>query len=1014
MNKNIIKQRREINKKVLGSSYNKYFLFLMLMFIGFLLIPNVSAFQFDNIKHFDKDVGKYGKVTIRNSVLRIPFFQLDKVAELELKNNSDICEGFDCYAENEIIMYEKGALIDDIRFLFIWGIRDQYYDNLDYQLYIKKNNKWETYALGEEVDEGTYEVRLESKLPNMWTTIDWQIKSQGYWIEEWAEWTSNLNVNLISYWNMTNITSTLIPDLATGLSNMTIHRNGESFPLEVPGIIGNAQRGYKTNQSVFNVTTNTNRLSNLNRSFSYSLWLNNSDDCINEFHFMTNEITSLGFASAGCQFIFVRAGVIELKTDGVLLNDSEYHHLVIVINSTTGIDFYLDGVLNMSNGTLGTNSLNGTEFRNGPDKIPTGISESQVISFDEIGVWNRTLSASEVTQLYNNGQALNFTQAEVLVELLDPPDANNTISNIVNFNASGTTSEGNVLNNATLHVWDPDGALTTNFTDEISGEFNTTLLSLPIALGVNQWNYEFCSNSIVDDPCQFAENNNTINGVNFIEESQTFNNVTTEGSTEVFSINFTKRSSLQVSTVDLVYNDTPNSFAYSVNEDQIFSQGSVIIPTLDNPINLSFFWNITFDDGSFANTSIQNQSALTVNIDNCSSFSNLIYNFTHLDEAEKTVLGTNNTMEIEVNMFDLSKTLLLINFSQKFINTNPAQICLETPILQTVNYSSYVTVKYFANITSNNETYSIEYHNILNETIANATIPKNIDLFNLKESETTKFRLTFRDGDFNLAPNILVNVFRKYVEDNDFKLVEVPLTDSNGQTMLNLVRNNIIYNFVMVDEGRNIVATFNSVTAFCQDFTIGDCTINLNSESTSEEAYDYNEEFQISITEPIFDNSSQEVKISFVTDDLSPLTVSIEVFRSNQFGNRSACSNTLTAASGTIGCNVSSIIDIDQFLFVHFFVEGSLANVYTINLNSGTLHIGTANGSFFAFLLILFIITMFMGDKKIMVIALGLGWVACLALGLIRGAFVGAASSGIWLLVIIGIYLWKLNKEDSL
>ena len=45
----------------------------------------------------------------------------------------------------------------------------------------------------------------------------------------------------------------------------------------------------------------------------------------------------------------------------------------------------------------------------------------------------------------------------------------------------------------------------------------------------------------------------------------------------------------------------------------------------------------------------------------------------------------------------------------------------------------------------------------------------------------------------------------------------------------------------------------------------------------------------------------------------------------------------------------------------------------------------------------------------VLVVALGLGWVAIISLGLMNGSFVGAASAGIWILTTIIIFLWKLN-----
>ena len=56
---------------------------------------------------------------------------------------------------------------------------------------------------------------------------------------------------------------------------------------------------------------------------------------------------------------------------------------------------------------------------------------------------------------------------------------------------------------------------------------------------------------------------------------------------------------------------------------------------------------------------------------------------------------------------------------------------------------------------------------------------------------------------------------------------------------------------------------------------------------------------------------------------------------------------------------------------------------------------------------------MFMEDKQALMVALVLGWAAVLALGLISGKLVGSISGGIWLIVSVIIFIWKLKKEES-
>jgi len=253
---------------------------LVLFLVGLFCISFISAFTFDNIKSFDSKVGDYGKIEIRNSVLGLKWFQLDKIAELELKENTDTCDS-SCSAETEIVMYQRGSLIDDVKFMTLqedecWIKQDirsyQFYiktdeetydvDDFEYQCkerevysaindttytesYDCKNVKvgthketeklWEEYTLGTEVETGTYEIKLEGeKKPSR--TVDWQITSQGKLIDEWALWGALSYGEAVypnSYDTITGFISNyagfgFVPDVKIMIDNLTIDATGTS------------------------------------------------------------------------------------------------------------------------------------------------------------------------------------------------------------------------------------------------------------------------------------------------------------------------------------------------------------------------------------------------------------------------------------------------------------------------------------------------------------------------------------------------------------------------------------------------------------------------------------------------------------------------------------------------------------------------------------------------------------------------------------------------------------------
>ncbi len=945
-------------------------LFLVVLILNLIAIPLISSLEFDNTKSFDENYGKYGKVTIKN------WFGLLDLVELELKTNTYYC-GADCSANIEIIMYQKGVLIDDVK--FVGG------EVKNYDFYADGK----PYKLGTEVDAGTYQVRLEGE-KNWRDDVDWQITSQGILIDDWAYW---FGLFIYSFsaeneggttFNPTGVaTNGSVIAVSSDPQNMIYiydmngkwikNKTTNASHVNVFGIDWNGSNWFGmdsgstgTEHVLYKYDANWNYISGCRTSTAQTYW----DIAINETQVfgITNEenIYRLDYECNELQNFKTPGG----DKDGIARNESD-----LFISSNT-------------NGNITKGSLGGVWSAN--FTTPIGVNSFGI-------------------DLYNEYMYVaNYGSKEILIYLVgedesDPPT-------ITIYAPTGTLDYGGETQLINWSVSDASFVNTTWFNYNgtnrtLNGNTNSTNFNL----ATPPFNLTFYANDSYDNV-----NSSFVNWTyKIFLNNQTFNAQTTEGATEFFSLNFTKDSLLQVSTIDLIYNGTVNSFAYSVNGDIIISQGSIVISSQTQEVNVTFFYNIKLDDGSSINTTLNNQTIQIINMDDCSVFENLIYNFTQYDEEDKTTLTVNNTMEIQVNLFDTSKTLNLVNFSQTFFEVKNATICLEDALLTTVNYSAYVVVKYSANSTTLTDAYSVEYYNILNQTIANITVPRHIALYNLKEKDTTKFRLTFRDGSFVLAPNILVQVHRQYIEDNDFKIVEIPLTDNNGQTMLNLVRNDIVYNFIMVDESNNVIAIFNSVTVFCQDFIIGECTINLNAESIAEETYDYNEEFGISLTSPTFDNSTGLISITFITDDLLPKTISMDVLRNNAFGNRSVCSNSLTSASGTLSCNASAVTDSDQFLFVHSFVNGDQASQDTINLNASTLNFGIIDGAFYAFLIILLLITLFMEDKKILVISLGLGWVVVISLGLVSGRLVGATSAGIWIIVTIAIFLWKLNKEEG-
>lgn len=500
------------------------------------------------------------------------------------------------------------------------------------------------------------------------------------------------------------------------------------------------------------------------------------------------------------------------------------------------------------------------------------------------------------------------------------------------------------------------------------------------------------------------------------EWNQTFVSPALEGNSETFSINISydnyKFTNIQGT---LVYNNTKYlGTKYIYGENLVFNK-TLSVPTADVQVNNSFYWEFLLDS-TYINSSFQNQTINTISLDDCSAYSTMLYNYTMFDEETKTKLF-NTTIKVSLELWDSPRTIKIATLNASYKNINPVRICLNNILGKSVNFSADSIIQYTANYSINENVtsiYAIEYYNILRQEITNNTVPINTKLFGLLLEDSTEFQLTFRNSDYALAPDIIVYLYRQYVEDNDFKVVEAPLTDSNGQTILHMVRNDVVYNLLMADKTGRVIATFNKIIAFCQDYTIGNCIILLNARTGGDTLYDYTDDLGISYTTPTYSNATDLITFDFVSNDLSSKTIMTEVIKNSPFGNRSICTDTLTSASGTITCNVSAVTETDRFLFINIYVDGDLKVHSGIDLESGdTGTFGLVNGAFIAFLIILFLICMFMEDKSALVFSLIIGWAIVCGLGLINGTIIWAVSGGIWLLVTAIIFLWKLKKEET-
>lgn len=496
--------------------------------------------------------------------------------------------------------------------------------------------------------------------------------------------------------------------------------------------------------------------------------------------------------------------------------------------------------------------------------------------------------------------------------------------------------------------------------------------------------------------------NTTIWDYRVIELSQTYNNQTTEGTFEDFSANISLQSGLSIVGAAVIYNGTTSVGSSSTSGGiTTLTASNVLIPAVSTDANLSFYWTLVLSDTSVINLSTQNQTVFNLALDNCSTFTNRLFNFTARDEEMQNVLSGDTTKEIAINIFDQTRTVTAVNLSAEYDN-NPTLICLNRNLTEGSNYSLDTIIRYEA------DGYANEYYNIVDLELTKDTEEQKIQLYNINLNDSTDFQLTFTGEDFLPVEDALVFVERQYIAENTFKTVELPKTDSNGQTVLHLVRNDIIYNIIVMKD-KQILGSFDNLIAFCDDFSIGDCKISLNAIGTDSGVPNYDEEIGILFdSAPEYNETTKVVSFSFTSVDGTSKTVLMDVERRDVFGNTSVCSNVLVSTSGTVSCNVGNISETSLITTISVDGEDKLNSKVAIDTEAyGPI------GYAMAFILTFALILLFGDTKNGTIIALFIGYVVAIAAGWMIGGVIGAGSAGIWIAALTFTGLWLINKNKQ-
>jgi hypothetical protein len=322
-------------------------------------------------------------------------------------------------------------------------------------------------------------------------SVDWVVTSMGQEVDRLAVWTSSMNTNLAAYWSFN--TASGLNDSVTGAYNVTGTTN------YVTGINGNAQNYTST---FYNTATQYMPKLGAN-NFSISFWVKTSDGCIAGVCGIIDVLGGWG-PSAGGYGVVVGAnsgnGKIVLASnppwgpeDAVTINDGNWKHIVIERKGTGAgnLKYYVNGV-NTFNGSQDYSQDYNFDYQGHIGatinaNMPAGRFYTGLL--DEVGIWTRALTEQEISDLYNGGTGLTYTNtfSGMTITNSQPADGS-TISNTrnVTFACNITSTGSNNLTKITLAV---NGTATWN--QSISSlnlpAYNATFYNATVANGNYSW-----------------------------------------------------------------------------------------------------------------------------------------------------------------------------------------------------------------------------------------------------------------------------------------------------------------------------------------------------------------------------------------------------------------------------------------------------------------------------------------------------------------------------------------------
>jgi hypothetical protein len=467
---------------------------------------------------------------------------------------------------------------------------------------------------------------------------------------------------------------------------------------------------------------------------------------------------------------------------------------------------------------------------------------------------------------------------------------------------------------------------------------------------------------------------------------------------------------LPTTTAYLIFNTSSYLVSGTSGQNGSYFETTINVPTdYGNTTGFpqTWYWNYTID-GFITNESTASQT-LTVYelaIDNCTDYGEVILDLSLKDEETNALVNSSagSTIEIDLDLVSVDNSSLSLSYSKKWENFNHTQVCIPLNVINNTEWYMNFTIGF----DSTDRVWEFYYLDlgILNSTkVFNGQTDYTIDLMNLKTDDSTSFLFNYFDVDGLTVDDIIVHTFRKHIGDGIFREVERSKNDENGDTIVHLVEEDVIYYFLITRYGE-VLYTSSTYTALCQATP---CTIQLEASGDSavfDTDWDLIEGGSYSINE-----SSSERQVTLIYDLAESEEMNFTVYKYDQYGNFSAID---TASSSATEDQLTLDIPLSAGN-VSFFVAVTKGDEFIKSQwvdfeDNAEGRFGSTLSIFLAILIILTLglIAITEGSNTIIMVILGIFLSG--ALGLITTKLSTGVNIIVYLILAGGLIVWKISQ----